>query len=214
MTRSWSTVAGMDDPSFRVSDAEREQTVISLREHLLAGRLTLEEFTERVEAALRAHVRRELAGVQEDLPAVSSAAARSRRKPARFTAAVLGHVVRRGRLRLRGWTFAAAALGDLDLDLREAAIDRPRTTVTVFLAFGNVDVYVPEGVSVDVSGITIFGHLRERGKDASAPDAPVIHVRAVGCFATVDVWRVPHQAYGSYDDVVSAVKAQERQLPA
>jgi hypothetical protein len=127
---------------------------------------------------------------------------------------VLGHVVRRGRLRLRGWTFAAAALGDLDFDLREAVIDRPRTAVTVLLAFGNVDVYVPEGVSVDVSGITIFGHLRERGQDASAPDAPVIHVRAVGCFATVDVWRVPHQAYGSYDDVVSAVKAQERQLPA
>src|ERR1700724_1073232 len=103
MTRSLPPVAGMDDPSFRVSDAEREQTVISLRGHLLAGRLTLEEFSERVGAALRARVRRELAGVQEDLPAVSSAAARSRRKPARVTAAVLGHVVRRGRLRLRGW---------------------------------------------------------------------------------------------------------------
>jgi hypothetical protein len=44
----------MDDASFRVSDAEREQTVIALRGHLLAGRLTLDEFSERVEAALRA----------------------------------------------------------------------------------------------------------------------------------------------------------------
>lgn len=204
----------MDGPSFRVSDADREQTVILLREHLLAGRLTLEEFSERIEAALNASVRRELAAVQEDLPAVSSAVAHSGRKPTRLTAAVLGHAVRRGRLRLRGWTFAAAAFGDLDFDLREAAIDKPRTAATVLLAFGNIDVYVPEGVNVDVSGITIFGHLRERGQDVSAPDAPTIHVRAVGCFATVDVWRVPHKAYGSYGDIIGAVKERERQLPA
>jgi hypothetical protein len=204
----------MNGPSSRVSDDDREQTVILLREHLLAGRLTLEEFSERIEAALKASVRRELAAVQEDLPAVSSTVARSGRKPTRLTAAVLGHVVRRGRLRLRGWTFAAAAFGDLDFDLREAAIDKPRTAATVLLAFGNIDVYVPEGVNVDVSGITIFGHLRERGQDVSAPDAPTIHVRAAGCFATVDVWRVPHKAYGSYDDIISAVKERERQLPA
>jgi hypothetical protein len=34
----------MDDASLRVSDADREQAVMVLREHLLAGRLTLEEF--------------------------------------------------------------------------------------------------------------------------------------------------------------------------
>jgi len=214
MTRIWPSVAGMDDPSFRVSDAEREETVISLREHLLAGRLTLEEFSERVEVALRATARGELARVQQDLPAVSSVAGDPRRKPTRLTAALFGHVVRRGRLRLRGWTVAAAACGDLDFDLREAAIDQPRTAATVLLAFGNVDVYVPDGVNVDVSGITIFGHLRERGQDVSTPDAPTIHVRAAGCIATVDVWRVPHNAHGSYSDIIRQVKERERQLPA
>src|SRR5258708_10065046 len=107
----------MDGPSLRVSDADREQTVILLREHLLAGRLTLEEFSERIEAALNAGVRRELAAVQEDLPAVSSAVARSGRKPPPLTAALLRHVVPRGRPRLRGWAFAAAAFGRLDFDL-------------------------------------------------------------------------------------------------
>src|SRR5258708_29272300 len=133
----------MDGPSLRVSDADREQTVILLREHLLAGRLTLEEFSERIEAALNAGVRRELAAVQEDLPAVSSAVARSGRKPTRLTPAVLGHVVRRGRLRLRGWTFPAAALGDLDFALREAAIDQPRTAATVPLGLGNIACFLP-----------------------------------------------------------------------
>ena len=203
----------MDDPFIRVSDADREQTVVSLREHLLAGRLTLEEFSERVEIALRASVSGELARVQQDLPPVIPAAG-SPRLPTRLTATLFGHAVRRGRLRLRGWTVAAVACGDLDFDLRQAAIDRPRTAAIVLLAFGNIDVYVPEGVNVDVSGLTIFGHLRERGHDTGTPDAPTIHIRAAGCCATVDVWRVPTDAHGSYSDIVRQVKDRERELPA
>src|SRR5712692_7800830 len=214
MTRTSSSVATMEDASFRVSDADREQAVISLRDHLLAGRLTLEEFSERVEVALRARFGGELARVREDLPEVSSEVASSRRRPARFTVALLGHVTRRGRLRLRRWTFAAGALGDLDFDLREATIDLPRTAVTVLVAFGNVDVYVPEGVNVDVGGFTIFGHRREWGRDAARPEAPAVHVRALGCFGTVDVWRVPHDMHGSYGDIFRQLEERQRQLPA
>jgi hypothetical protein len=204
----------MDDPSLRVSDADREQAVVCLREHLLAGRLTLEEFSERVEAALQARVSGELARIQQDLPAVSAAVARSTRKPTRLTAALFGHVTRRGRLRLRGWTVVGSAFGDLDFDLREAAIDRQQTAATVLLAFGNVDVYVPAAVGVEVSGVTLFGHLRERGQDTAAPGAPTIHVRVVGCFATVDIWRVPSDVQGSYSDIFRQVEERERQLPA
>jgi hypothetical protein len=92
----------MDDASVRISDDDREQVVVMLREHLLAGRLTLEEFSERVEAALRACVGAELARVNEDLPDVFVPASGSRRKPARFTVALFSHVDRRGRLRLAG----------------------------------------------------------------------------------------------------------------
>ena len=198
----------------RVSDAEREQAVVALRDHLLAGRLTLDEFSERVEAALRARVGGDLSRVREDLPEIPAEAARSRRKPARFTAALFGHVARRGRIRLRGWTVAASSLGDLDFDLREATIDHPQTAVTVLVAFGNADVYVPEGVNVDVSGITIFGHRREWGRDIGRPDAPAVHVRVLGCFGTVDVWRVPHDMHGSYSDIFRQLEERQRQLPA
>jgi Domain of unknown function (DUF1707)/Cell wall-active antibiotics response 4TMS YvqF len=204
----------MHDPSMRVSDADREEAVIALREHLVAGRLTLEEFSERVEAALRASVTRELAQAQQDLPASSSEVGLARRKPTRLTTALFGHVARRGRLRLRRWTFGAVAFGDLDFDLRDAVMDQPRPAVNLLLVFGNVDVYVPEHVNVEVSGITIFGHLRDRGQDVAAADAPTIRVRAVGCFATVDVWRVPHDAQGTYGDIIRQTKQRERQLPA
>ena len=57
------SVAAMDDASLRVSDADREQAVMMLREHLLAGRLTLEEFSGRVGAALGARIAGELAAI-------------------------------------------------------------------------------------------------------------------------------------------------------
>ena len=207
------SVITMDDPSLRVSDADREHAVAALREHLLAGRLTLAEFSERVEAALTARVGGELARVQEDLPAVVPAAG-SRRKPARFTAALFGRAVRRGRLRLRGRAVAASVFGDLDFDLREATIDHGETAVTVLAAFGNADVYVPEGVNVDVRGITVFGHHRDWGRDAGRPDAPTVHVRVLGLAGTVDVWRVPHDMQGSYSDIFRQLKDRRRELPS
>jgi hypothetical protein len=192
----------MDDASLRISDADREHAVVALREHLLAGRLTLEEFSERVDAALRARFGGELARVQDDLPEVLVETAGSRRRPARFTAALLGHVARRGRLRLRGWALASSTFGDLDFDLREATIEQRRTAVTILAAFGNVDVYVPEGVNVDVGGITIFGHRRDWGRDVGGADAPAVHVRVLGFAGTIDVWRVPHDMRdSSYSDI-------------
>ncbi len=214
MTHLWFSVAAMDDESLRVSDADREQAIFALREHLLAGRLTLEEFSERVEAALRARFGGELAHVQDDLPEVFVETAGSRRKPARFTAALLGHVARRGRLRLRRWAFAASAFGDLDFDLREATIDQRRTAVTVLAAFGNVDVYVPEGINVDVGGITVLGHRRDWGRDVSRPDAPAIRLRVLGFVGTVDIWRVSHDMRGSsYSDIFRELDDRRPQLP-
>jgi hypothetical protein len=205
----------MDDASVRASDADREQAVVALREHLVAGRLTLEEFCERVDAALRARATGELAHLQDDLPEALLEAAGSRRKPARFTAALLGHVVRGGRLRLRGWAVASSAFGDLDFDLRDATMDQRRTAVTVLAAFGNVDIYVPEGVSVDVGGLTVFGHSRDWGHDAGQPDAPSIHVRVLGLAGTIDVWRVPRDMRGSsYSDILHALDDRRRRLPA
>ena len=37
------------DPKIRASDADRDRTAAALREHLAAGRLTTEEFDERLD---------------------------------------------------------------------------------------------------------------------------------------------------------------------
>ena len=204
----------MDNAPLRASDADREQALIALREHLVA-RLTLEEFCERVDAALRATDTGDLAHLQNDLPEVVTGSAGSRRMAARFTAALLGHVVRRGKFRLRRRTVAASVCGDLDFDLRDATMDEERAAVTVLAAFGNVDIYVPEGVNVDIAGLTVFGHHRDFGHDAGQPDAPSIHVRVVGFAGTIDVWRVPRDMRGSsYGEIMRTLPDRRPQLPA
>jgi DUF1707 SHOCT-like domain len=200
----------MDDPSLRVSDEQREHAVLDLRTHLLEGRLTLDEFGERVGEAYRAVTGADLATLRDDLPVPADAP--SRRKAARFTFALFAHVVRRGRLRLRRRTFAFSAFADVDLDLRDARIETPVTTVWVIAAFGNVDVYVPEGVDADVGGLTIVGHRNEWGRDVARPDAPAIRVRVLGLFATADVWRVPPGTPGSYREIIAATRRTTNEL--
>jgi len=58
------------DPRLRVSDADRERTAELLREHHAAGRLTAEEFADRMEAAFAARTRGELDQLLADLPAI------------------------------------------------------------------------------------------------------------------------------------------------
>ena len=61
-------------PELRVSDADREATVVRLREAGGEGRLTLEELAERVERADAARTRGDLDALTADLP-VSTAPA-------------------------------------------------------------------------------------------------------------------------------------------
>lgn len=57
-------------PDLRVSDADREATAASLREHYALGRLSLEEFNQRLSAAFAAVTQRDLDAVTSDLPHV------------------------------------------------------------------------------------------------------------------------------------------------
>jgi hypothetical protein len=58
------------DPRIRASDADRDRVATLLREHHAAGRLTAEEFHERMEQALDAKTLGELDGLLADLPAI------------------------------------------------------------------------------------------------------------------------------------------------
>ena len=64
-------------PDLRVGDADREAVAAALRESYAQGRLTLEEFNQRIEAAFAATMRSQLSALTRDLPPVTAPAART-----------------------------------------------------------------------------------------------------------------------------------------
>jgi len=178
-----------EPPALRASDADRERTIAQLREHAAEGRLTLEEFTDRMSTAYLARTNEELQELARDLPSVPAA---SRRRPTRFLLAVFGSAARDGRIRVRRRIGCLMGFGNIDLDLRQATLEGDVITVVVLGMFGAVDVYVPEGVEVDLHGFIIGGHKRTRGNDLPPrTGTPLVRVFAVSIFAGIDVWRVP-----------------------
>jgi hypothetical protein len=58
------------DPRIRASDEDRDRTVSLLQEHHAAGRLTVEEFNERIDKAYQAKTVGELEDLMADLPGI------------------------------------------------------------------------------------------------------------------------------------------------
>jgi len=205
----------VSSPELRASDADRDRAIGELREHTAAGRLTLEEFSERVDQAVEARTLADLDEIRSDLPAALPAA-QPRRRPKRFTGVVFASTERTGRWRLPRRSLALSLFGNVDLDLRHAELTAPRASITALLLFGNVDVFVPESVDVDLDGFGIFGHRRGWGQDLpSHAGAPLVDVRVFSLFGTADLWRVPTSWAGhTLRDVIRGMRQGEhRELP-
>jgi hypothetical protein len=66
-----------DSGHIRVSDEERERQAEELQEHMVAGRLTSEEYEQRLGAVYAARTRSDLDELRRDLPVSSAAAKRA-----------------------------------------------------------------------------------------------------------------------------------------
>jgi hypothetical protein len=173
----------------RASDVEREEAVARLREAAAEGRVTLEEFTERIDGAYGARTRGELDVLVHDLPEASAAspALPARRTPRRWIVSVMGNSVRRGRWRVAERATALTVMGNATIDLRHAELSGPEVTITVFTMMGNTHVIVPPGVDVDLSAVAIMGNRFDRSRSEARPGAPLVRVNGVVLMGNVFV---------------------------
>ncbi|WP_283132778.1 DUF1707 SHOCT-like domain-containing protein [Rhizohabitans arisaemae] len=179
----------MNDPmNIRASDAEREAVVEQLRVASVDGRLTFGELTDRTEAAYTAVTLGELRAITADLPG-SSVAPHAPAYPAREGAprrgrrwfvAVMGDTKRRGRWKVDQELGAVAVMGDVLLDLRETELISGEVDIAATAIMGDVTIIVPDGVDVDVSGISIMGD--KRVKVAEAPPGRTVPRVRVNAF--------------------------------
>jgi hypothetical protein len=179
-------------PALRASDADRERVTELLGEHAAAGRLTVEELGERIDAALAAVTRPELDALLADLPGqgvpASTAATETERKPSEWTIAVMSGADKKGRWRAEGKHTAIAVMGGIELDLRQAEIVGRDLEIVAFAFWGGIDIIVPEGIPVEVTSIPIMGGIDTKLPDVPLlPGAPRIRVRAIAIMAGIDV---------------------------
>ena len=180
-----------DEQPVLASDAEREQSVVHLRDAVTSGRLTLEEFSARVERAQVARTDQDLAALTVDLPAVAPDLPVA---PAVRHRALFSKLVRRGAFELPGRSSWRSVFGTIVLDLRQARLDGPEVELEIYNLFGTVTVVVPPGVAVDVSGGGAFAsQVLEQPAWLPPAGAPRLRIRVSGPGGTLYV-RSPEAA--------------------
>src|SRR4051812_4060171 len=166
----------------RASDAERDATVDRLRTAAAEGRLTLEELTDRIEAAAGAVMRSELMRLTADLPPVGAVEHAVQQADVR----ALGDIKRSGAWPVPAENHFRTWFGHIKLDLRQAQITAAETHIHARAVFGNVDLLVPEGVAVDVRALTQVGKLKHETGPA-IPGAPRIVLTGGTLFGDIKV---------------------------
>jgi Domain of unknown function (DUF1707)/Cell wall-active antibiotics response 4TMS YvqF len=176
-----------ESPELRVSDADREAVVVRLRQAGGEGRLTFEELSERVERADAARTAGELEAVTADLPAARPQT--TPRKERGWMVAVLGGVERKGRWRPARRTNVVALMAGAAIDLRDAEIEGGELHITAVSIMGGIEITVPEGVEVELSGFALMGGNSGPKDAAVAPGAPIVHVHAYSLMGGAGVSR-------------------------
>jgi len=167
-----------DELPILASDAEREQSIVLLRDAVTSGRLTLEEFSERVGRAQTARTDRDLAALTVDLPAAAPAVAAI---PAVRHRALFSVLVRRGAFELPARSSWRSLFGTIVLDLRQARLEGPEVEIEIYNLFGTVTVLVPAGVLVHVEGGGAFAsQVLEPPAWLPPAGAPTLRIRTSG----------------------------------
>ena len=153
------------------------------------GRLTLGEHAERAELAYAARTLGELSALTADLAAPSAQPIRLDAR--RSVAAVFARERREGRWVVPESFPVTAIFGEVVLDLREALLQSQRVTVFATVIAGHIELIVPEGVAVQMTGTTFLSRKSIRGAVPSAPwpgqesGRPVVDVRLFALGGTV-----------------------------
>ncbi|OIJ85449.1 DUF1707 SHOCT-like domain-containing protein [Streptomyces colonosanans] len=184
----------------RCSDADRDRIADILREALAEGRLTAEEHAERVDGVLSAKTVGELERFVRDLPAAHSRRTPSAPVPAagrptpgaipadpeERVVAVFSSAVRRGRWRPGRHMHAYAVFGTVEIDLSEAIFEHQQVLIKAISVFGNVEIRVPENISLRGTGGGVLGNFEVSPLDSGEPNAPVVYVDGLAVLGNVE----------------------------
>ena len=182
--------------ALRPSDNERTAVLDRLRDAYATGRLGEAEFHRRMDTALGASDRSELANLLIDLPRAcvrDSPSGAALPRPGRLAAAIRTVLRRGGRWRVPRRFTAIAYAGDILLDLRAAEFMCSTITITAVACKSRISIIVPPGARVVARGLGVTTAPVPGGDALPLPDdALIIRVRGYPIAGTVEaVHRMP-----------------------
>lgn len=167
------------DSELRASHAEREAVVERLQAAAVEGRIDFAELDTRVEQALNAKSRAELALLTADLP-VPVAAVPDPGKPVVIKAGAAG-AARRGPWQVPAHIIAHGDMGGLVLDFTRTTTRLPEIQIELHGKMGGIKIVVPEGWGVEIGDFNSgLGGLKDRTSHDRLPDAPVLRLSGNG----------------------------------
>lgn len=179
---------------FLITSADRDAAEARLRQAVADDLLTLDQFGDRMRAVLEARTRGDL---QEATAGVPMAAEPRRRTRERGTArparqqqnivAIMSETDTRGRWRPARETTAVAVMGNAVVDLQGAEFEGDELKLNAIAWMGSVEIIVPEGVDVELTGFAIMGDRSMKLEGGVFPDAPLVRVDAYAVMGSVEV---------------------------
>ena len=82
---------------------------------------------------------------------------------------------------------ASAVFGAIELDLREAQLQNNEGYMEVTAIFGGIEIFVPQGWKVEMSGVPIFGAWSNKTRLTSDENAPILKIKCIAVFGGIDV---------------------------
>ena len=159
----------MDSRDFRVGDADREHVAGLLQQAVGEGKLTLDEFSDRMDLALAARTRGELSEVLVDLPGMQPATAVL---PLNVT---MSSIRRAGNWQVPQRVALTSRFSDVTLDLTQADIRSSVVTLDVDDICSSTDIVVPDDFTADINDLRCVRGSAS-SKVSSAPPAGRVHV--------------------------------------
>ena len=157
-----------------ISDEHRERVIEQLQAGFAGDLYEVEELERRLVLAQAAESPAALDALVGDLGTTALAATSTALVETKRVRVVFGSIERRGPWQMPRRLTARVVCGNLELDLRDAQIAPGTSEIEVNVTMGNIEIFVPPRVEVDVGASSVLGHVEDRSEHGNA--ARVIRV--------------------------------------
>jgi hypothetical protein len=178
------------DASPLASDDDRIQVAQLLSEAASNGRLTLDEYEDRLTKAYAAADYDELEHLTDDLPeTMEYRRGKSRPAPSTMLMAILSGFERRGRWNVPGRMTTFTLFGGGVVDLRYADFTSSDVEIHAYSILGGQSIVLPPEVNVEVHGIGVMGGFDQKVDGTGTKGAPTITIRGFSLWGGVGIKR-------------------------